>query len=97
MTADDSDWTMSNMRNQYADSEQPRIYHIRLQGYLGPQWAEWFGGLSITPTENGETLLTGPVADQSALHGVLKKVRDLGLTLVSVNRVDPVPANPSKG
>ena len=70
-----------------ADSDQPRIYQIRLQGALDSHWAEWFEGLSITPTENGETLLTGPVADQAALYGVLKKVRDVGLPLLSVNCV----------
>lgn len=64
---------------------QPIIYQIRLKGHLAPQWAEWFEGLSITLEDNGETLLSGPVADQAALHGLLKKVRDLGLPLISVN------------
>ena len=63
------------------------VYQIRLQGYLGSEWADWFGGLTITLKDNGDTLLTGPVRDQSALFGLLKKVRDLGLTLVSVNPV----------
>jgi hypothetical protein len=79
---------MCNKRGkQHADADQPTLYQIRLQGVLDLQWTDWFGGLSITPTENGETLLTGPVADQSALYGVLKRVRDLGLPLISVNRV----------
>lgn len=65
------------------------IYQIRLQGHLGHQWTDWFGGLTITLADNGETLLTGPVVDQAALHGLLKKVRDLGMPLLSVSRVEP--------
>ncbi len=62
-------------------------YQIRFKGHLDDRWAEWFDGLTITLEEDGDTLLTGPVVDQAALHGLLKKVRDLGLLLVSVNRV----------
>jgi hypothetical protein len=76
---------MSNKRRNAADADAPQIYQIRLKGYLGPQWMDWFDGLAITHTAEGDTLLTGPVADQAALHGVLKKVRDLGLPLISVN------------
>ena len=65
------------------------VYQIRITGQLGPQWTDWFEGLAITLEANGETLLTGRVVDQAALHGVLKKVRDLGLPLVSVTRVGP--------
>jgi hypothetical protein len=65
------------------------VYQIRIQGHLGQQWTEWFDGMTITLTENGDTLLTGPVVDQAALHGLLKKVRDLGMPLLWVNRVDP--------
>lgn len=61
---------------------------IRLQGQIDEQWSEWFEGLTITHTEQGETLLTGCVADQAALHGLLAKVRDLGLSLVSVNSAE---------
>ena len=74
---------MSNRQN-----EKVRIYQIRIEGQLGQQWTDWFDGLSIAPGENGTTLLTGPVIDQSALHGLLKKVRDLGAPLVSVNRME---------
>jgi len=65
----------------------PTIYEIRIAGHLSPQWADWFEGLTITLEDDGDTLLSGPVADQAALHGLLKKVRDLGMPLVAVNRV----------
>jgi hypothetical protein len=64
---------------------KPVVYQIRLRGHLGSEWADWFGGLTMTLEDNGDTLLTGPVVDQAALHGVLKQVRDLGITLVSVS------------
>ncbi len=60
------------------------VYQIRVQGHLGPQWTDWFAGLAITLEEDGATLLTGPVTDQAALHGLLRKVRDLGLPLLAV-------------
>ena len=63
------------------------VYQIRIKGHLGRQWTDWFEGLTITLEDNGETLLTGPVVDQAALHGLLKKVRDLGMPLISVIRV----------
>lgn len=65
------------------------IYQIRIKGHLGQQWEDWFEDLTITLEENGDTLLTGPVVDQAALHGLLKKVRDLGMPLLAVNSVDP--------
>ena len=69
----------------------PTGYEIRVAGHLPPQWADWFEGLTISLEESGDTLLTGPVSDQAALHGLLKKVRDLGLSLVSVSPVEPEP------
>jgi hypothetical protein len=71
------------------DLNQPVVYQIRIKGHLGPQWTDWFGGLAITLEDNGDTLLTGPVVDQAALHGLLKKVRDLGISLISANPVKP--------
>ena len=66
--------------------DQPMVYQIRIKGHLGPQWSDWFGGLTITLEESGDTLLTGPVVDQAALYGLLRKVRDLSLPLISVKR-----------
>jgi hypothetical protein len=67
------------------------VYQIRLKGHLGRQWTAWFEGLTLTLEENGETLLTGPVVDQAALYGLLRKVRDLGLPLLAVTQVKPGP------
>jgi hypothetical protein len=63
------------------------VYQIRIKGHLDHRWTDWFEGLTITQEEGGETLLTGPVVDQAALHGLLRKVRDLGMPLLSVNPV----------
>lgn len=78
---------MSGTFNQESDPDQPVVYQIRIKGHLGRQWTDWFEGLTITQEDNGETILTGLVADQAALHGVLRKVRDLGTPLLSVMRV----------
>jgi hypothetical protein len=72
-------------------------YEIRIKGHLEARWVEWFDGLSITLEEDGNTLLSGPVADQAALHGLLKKVRDVGLPLLSVNLVQTNRTNSKKG
>lgn len=72
------------------------LYEIRLKGHLDDRWSDRFEGLTITLEENGETLLTGPVIDQAALHGLLKKVRDLGMPLVSVNFINPCRAKNQK-
>ena len=64
------------------------VYQIRLEGHLDDEWTDWFSGLSVTLEEYGDTLLTGPIIDQAALFGLLKKIRDLGMPLLSVNSVD---------
>jgi hypothetical protein len=69
--------------------DQPVVYQIRIKGQLDPEWTDWFEGLAVTRDEDGNTLLTGSVIDQAALHGLLKKVRDLGLPLISVTPVEP--------
>jgi hypothetical protein len=84
---------MINERNPKRDPSEPMVYQIRVMGHLGAQWADWFEGLSITLQDNGETLLSGLVADQAALHGLLRKVRDLGLPLLSVIRLQPDQAD----
>lgn len=78
---------MTNGQNLKTDPGQPMVYQIRIKGHLNDQWVDWFEGMNIILEGNGNTLLTGPVIDQSALHGLLKKVRDLGMTLLSVNGV----------
>ncbi len=78
---------MSSIINPETDSGEALVYQIRIKGHLGSQWTDWFDGLTITLADDGDTLLTGPVVDQAALHGLLKKVRDLGLPLISVNPV----------
>jgi hypothetical protein len=95
LTGHTRDKVMSNENNPTTDPGQPMVYQIKIKGHLGRQWADWFEGLAITLEDNGETLLTGSVVDQAALHGVLRKVRDVGMPLLSVNRVKPDEAEAS--
>ena len=85
---------MPSTCNSESDPGQPLVYQIRIKGQLGRQWTDWFEGLTLTALDNGETLLTGAVVDQAALHGVLRKVRDLGIPLLSVVHVKPNQAGP---
>jgi len=80
---------MSNKLTHQPASVQPMIYQIRIKGHLDEQWTHWFEGMAITLEENGNTLLSGPVVDQAVLHGLLKKVRDLGMPLASVSQIQP--------
>ena len=80
MSHDMTDQSSANTRSEY--------YTITVKGHLDPCWAEWFDGLTMVYTESGETILSGPVTDQAALHGLLMRIRDLNLTLIAVNRVD---------
>jgi hypothetical protein len=82
---------MSDERNFRTDLGEPVVYQIRIKGHLDGQWQDWFGGLTITLEDNGDTLLTGPVIDQAALYSLLKRVRDMGLPLVSVRLIEPGP------
>ena len=83
---------MSGATDTDGASTEAGRYEIRLKGHLDARWAAWFDGLSLTHESDGTTVIHGPVADQAALHGLLQKVRDLGLPLVSVIRVEPDPA-----
>jgi hypothetical protein len=86
---------MSETHALTEDHYEPGLYEIRIKGHLADRWAGRFAGLTITLEENGDTLLTGPVVDQAALFGLLRKVRDLGTPLLSVNRVEPGQADAS--
>jgi hypothetical protein len=87
LTGHKKDRVMSNDINSEMDPGQPMVYQIRIKGHLGREWTDWFGGLTITALDNGDTLLTGPVVDQAALYGLLRKVRDVGMPLISVIEV----------
>jgi hypothetical protein len=90
MTAPHIDRYIQDMNETHRSGErdhEPGLYEIRIRGHLDDRRAAWFEGMAITREAGGDTLLTGPVVDQSALHGLLRKVRDLGLPLISVNRI----------
>ena len=80
---------MSEVLKPEPEPSQSMIYDIRIKGHLDDRWTQWFDGLSITLEEDGHTLLTGLVVDQAAMHALLRKVRDLGMPLISVNRFEP--------
>ena len=80
---------MANEQHPKPDAHQPPVYVIKVKGHLGQQWLSWFDGLTMTLEDDGNTLLTGALVDQSALHGILKKIRDLGMPLLSVSSGDP--------
>lgn len=86
---------MSNQRGPGGKTNQPMIYQIRIEGHLGRQWANRFEEMSITLEDDGTTLLTGPVVDQAALHGILRRIRDLGITLLSINSAGANPQDSS--
>ena len=88
---------MLNKLNPKSDAGQPTIYQIRIRGHLCDQWTDWFEGLTITLEDNGETVLTGAVVDQAALHGLLKRVRDLGMPLLLVSQVKSDPTDLANG
>jgi hypothetical protein len=83
---------MSEAKASTGHDHEPRPYEIRLKGHLDARWAAWFGGLGLRRESDGTTIIHGPIADQAALHGLLAKVRDTGLPLVSVTRIEPDPS-----
>jgi hypothetical protein len=80
---------MSGPPEEASPVEPPANYEIRVRGVLDSHWSTWFEGLAVTSDEPGQTVIAGPVADQAALHGLLAKIRDLGLPLISVHHLDP--------
>jgi hypothetical protein len=84
---------MKARRGSKDEQHPPELYEIRIKGHLDDRWADWFEGLSLSQENDGTTLLAGSVVDQSALYGLLKKVRDLGMPLISVIQLDPKWAN----
>ena len=88
---------MSEPHAATQDHHEPGRYEIRLKGHLDDRWTDWFENMSFTHESDGTTILSGPVVDQAALYGLLRKVRDLGLPLLSVIQVDPKPANGPDG
>lgn len=87
---------MRESQSSTKDHQRPGFYEIRIKGHLADRWSGWFEGLTITLQDNGDSLLTGPVVDQAALHGLLRKVRDTGLPLISVIRLQPEQVDTSE-
>ena len=83
---------MSDERAPYGDRNRLEYWEIRVEGHLDERGTDWLDGMSLTPQDDGTTLLTGPVADQAALHGILKRLRDVGAPIVSVARIAPTSA-----
>ena len=88
---------MSNTPNPKSDFDKSNIYHIKVKGHLDSQWSEWFDNLTITQEKDGTTLLAGRVVDDAALHGLLKRVRDSGMQLLSVNLIETDQTDPADG
>lgn len=86
---------MSLTTRQVSPMRKPTRYEIRIEGHLGHSWSDWLEGMSLRHEDNGETVLSGPLVDQAALHGVLIKIRDLGLPLVAVSRIEQASAHVS--
>ena len=84
---------MTDEQKSNPEENQQTVYQFRIKGHLGQQWMNWFEGLTVTLEEDGNTLLSGTVVDQAALHGILKKIRDLGMPLLSMNLIDSNPAD----
>ena len=88
---------MSKDLKHKSDHHQKLIYQIRIKGHLKPDWSDWFGQAVITQDDEGHTLITGLATDQAALHAWLRKVRDLGLPLISVQRLEPGQRDTAEG
>ena len=87
---------MSSRSSKKMDQDQAVVYQIKVKGQLEGEWRAWFGDVTIRQDQDGNTLISGPLVDQAALHARLRKVRDLSLTLISVMRLEPGPSDPSE-
>ena len=86
----------SKESNPKFNTRKESVYQIKIRGHLDSQWSDWFNGLSVTTDQEGNTLITGPVVDDSALHGLLKRIRDLGMPLISCNQIQSEEDDPYK-
>lgn len=89
--ATESDAGNATEHKAQASFPEQTLYEIKVKGYLDSHWSEWFGGLTMAYDKSGHTTLSGPVADQAALHGLLNKIGDMNLPLISVKRINPIP------